>query len=79
MFITRRRFEQELRRAEAKGRREQRREMETEYRINAINTKVFNTDVWNYCGNIAKECDMIQNKLERIERYIGMCSDEKAN
>jgi hypothetical protein len=74
MFITRKRFEQELRRAEAKGRREQRREMEAEYRINAINT-----DMWNYCGNIAKECDMIQNKLERIERCLGMCSDEKTN
>lgn len=50
MLITRKRLEQELRRAEAKGRREQRREMETEYRINAVNT-----DVWNYCSNIAKE------------------------
>lgn len=74
MFITRKRFEQELRRAEAEGRREQRREMEVEYRINTINT-----DTWNYCGNIAKECDLIQNRIERIEKYLGMCSDEKAN
>lgn len=74
MFITRKRFEQELRRAEAKGRREQRREMEVEYRINTINT-----DMWNYCGNIAKECDLIQNRVERVERYLGMCSDEKTN
>ena len=72
MFITRRRFEQELRRAEAKGRREQRKEMGAEYRINAINA-----DMWNYCGNIAKECDEMQNRIGRIERYLNMCSDEK--
>lgn len=74
MFIARKRFEQELRRAEAKGRREQRREMEAEYRLNTINT-----DMCNYCGNIAKECDIINNRIGRIEKYIGMCSDEKVN
>lgn len=74
MFITRRRFEQELRRAEAKGRREQRMEMEAESRMNAINA-----DMWNSYSNLAKECDVIQNRIGRIERYLDMCSDEKAN
>lgn len=74
MFITRKRFEQELRRAEAKGRREQRREMEAENSMNAINA-----DMWNSYNNLARDCDLIQNRLGRIEGYLDMCSDEKAN
>lgn len=74
MFITRKRFEQELRRAELKGRKEKRLEMERDAYINDLNE-----DMWNYCKNIAKDCDVIRNRIERIEKYIGMCSDEKVN
>lgn len=74
MFITRKRFEQELRRAEVKGRKEQRREMEAEHRMNAIST-----DMWNHCGNIEKACDILRNRIECIENYVGMRTSEKAN
>lgn len=74
MFITRKRFEQELRRAEAKGRKEQRRKMEVERRMNVINT-----DMSNYCRNIEKACDILRNRIERIENYVGMRTSEKVN
>ena len=74
MFITRKRFEQELRKAELKGRKEKRLETKRDAYINDLKE-----DMWNYCGNIAKECDIINNRIGRIEKYIGMCSDKKVN
>lgn len=74
MFITRKRFEQELRKAELKGRKEKRLEMERDAYINDLNT-----DMRNYCQSVARECDVIKNRLGYIERCLNICSDEKAN
>lgn len=74
MFITRKRYEAELRIAEARGRKERQKEMEIDSRINAINM-----DMWDNRDRLIRDKDVILDRLERIEEYLDMSSNEKAN